>query len=747
MRSLVKNFSLLALLATSSNAVAQDELFDPFALGSEEMEPEVIYYNYAKLRVGYVSDDNFQFGKYDDFFEDGAWVMGDLFYSSRGDSSAWSLDVTELGQESQALTLTYDTKGNLGIVLDYSESPIRRNDTGLTPFMGGPFGGGENLVLPSTWVAGVNTGDFSMAQITHEISNDVIRKNLGLEISRLFGMGLRLTGNASLEEKSGTMLQGMAIYSNAANPQAVVLPVPVDQETSEFELAAGFSNRSLSLEVRGGFTRFKNDHDLITWENPYASGLGAADYPTGVGGFAPAPDYEMVSWGGTLGYRVTDAIYFTLEGMTSATEQQDPLQGYTARPGAATTPPSRMFLDDALTTNLLDTSVSARLLDNFSVKVGYRFNERENEMARYAWQYVRGDSETQLGPEYALFNRPLHLQKDTYTVEGKYRLENRTTLAVVYDYEETQRNFASVTETEEDIVTFKLAPPRNGKLNQRFELSVSNLAGSTYEWSRSFFQEYAVDLINQIPDDQRWTNHPLLRQYHLANREKTTATWTATYFPTETWMWQGTLSSHDVTFDKSELGLTDVLTASANLSVHYLGSETYNAWLWIDYANDERTQTGRDFNGGLQKPANEVNPPLPEGSDPARNFDVEQQGQSAAVGMGMEWQISDKWSIETAYTYLWAEERYEITTFGARDLAGTDLPDSRYEMHNLETTLDFDLNDRFVLSIVHEYFRYTDTSWQYDGLAIGDIDKVLTTGRINPNEAINMLSLTLSYSF
>ncbi|MEX2326544.1 MAG: MtrB/PioB family outer membrane beta-barrel protein, partial [Pseudomonadales bacterium] len=553
-------------------------------------------------------------------------------------------------------------------------------------------------------------------------------------------------GSVNLEEKTGTMLKGMAIYSNAANPQAVLLPAPVDQETLEFEFRGGFSNDRLAVSARLGYTDFSND-DLVTWQNPYASGLGVADYPTGIGGYAPAPDYEMLSLSGSLGYRIGDTMHFTLDGMTSETEQQEALQGYTTRPDTVTTPLPADALFASLKVNMLATSLRAKPTSRLSLKLNYRFNERENTFARHAWQYVRGYGADQQGPEFAVFNRPLHIQKDTYTVEGKYRFPNRTSLSLIYDYEETQRDVAAVTDTEEDTVTVKVNLPRTAQFSQRFEMSASNLAGSTYEWSESFFQQQAVALINQVPDDQRWTNHPLLRQYHLANQEKISANWNASWFPNESWIVQGNLSTYSVTFDKSELGLTDVLTSNVNVNLHYTGSETYSSWVWADYTADERKQWGRDFRGGVQKPANRIYPPLPQGSDPTRNYEVEQDGNSFSLGFGTKWQVSDHWALDLSYAYLRADEEYDITTLGARDLAGTDFPDTRYVLHNLTTSLEYELQNGLLLSLEHQYFRYTDSSWQYDDFTIGDINKLLGTGQVNPNEAVNMLLLGMSYRF
>ena len=746
MRSIVRTFGLSLLFVLPVYALADDDAFSLGGAEEEQAAPVVTLYNYARLNLGYVSNDNFQFSRYRDLADKGGYASGDLVWDqvNADKTSYWSVNVTNLGLDNQELRANWANSQNLRIRFGYSESPITRNNTGITPFLGT-----DMLVLPSTWTPIVNTADRDLTQFTRHVDNKVLRKTFNAGIDKLFSSGLRIAADARFEKREGTMLKGMAIYFNAANPQAVMLPTPVDQSTDEFELQAGFTGQRLVVDARISYRRFKDNIDLVTWQNPYANGLGTnVDYPNGIGGYATVPDYDMVSYSVASGYTLNEKVRFTLDAMTSDTKQQNPLVGYTANPLLTVTaalPTDTMY--NALKTDMLNVAMLARPLTALTVNMRYRYNERDNKADRYAWQYVRGDGADQPSADFALFNRPLDYQKDTYTIEGKYRLPNRTRIGLSYDFNQINRNYAAVNETREDVYTFTVEPARSAHFKHRMEISASDLGGSTYEWSRSYFLELAVNLINQVPDDQRWTEHPLLRQYQLANQQKIAYKWTTSWFPSDTWMFQGQFSGEDVDFDKSELGLTRVHQFGLNVSAHFNGGDAYNSWAWIGYNNDRRQQMGRDFLGGINKPANRVDPPLPQGSDPSRNYQVQQNDENWSAGLGMQWHISDKWSMKTSYALLWAVTEYKVATYGALDLAGTDFPTTRDKMHNLKTDFDYTVSDHFTLTIEHQYFRFTDNSWQYEGVAIGDVAKVLTTGLVNPNEAINMISLSASYKF
>ncbi|XOV90434.1 MAG: MtrB/PioB family outer membrane beta-barrel protein [Pseudomonadota bacterium] len=737
----------LALVATGLLAwgTLQAET-DPFAFSDETEAPapapaprsEVI------VQIGAVSRDNLQFGRFADPAEQGAFVTGG--FRTTGDplrrDFAWSLDLMDLGRDYRYLDLVFASAGGLSVDLGYQETSLSGNSSGFTP-----FSGGATLVLPSNWLAGVTTSDLALNSFPFTADNEARRKTLTADIGQAFGIW-DIGGHFRLDDRAGTQIKGLAIYSNAANPQAVLLPVPVDESTLDVGLSLGLSAGRLALEGRALASRFDGGNRLVTWQNPYSSGLGAAvDYPTGVGGYAPAPDHDSLTLATTASLVLTPKIRVSLDAMTSETSQQEPLLPYTANSNLvvpAALPTEALGSD--LKTSRLNAEIFSRLTARGSIRFRYRYDERRNEADRLPWQYVRGDGANQPAALFALFNRPLSNEEDLWTVEGRYRFPDKSRVSLTYDYTKTRRDYAAVDETETDQLTFVLAPYTGDRVRHRIEVVAADLSGGTYEWSRSFFTELAVDLINQVPDDQRWTNHPLLRQYHLANQESRSIAWSMTWTLSDTWQLQGLLKSRQVDFDRSELGLTDVNETNLNLSAQYSLS-AFSGWLTLDYGDSGRNQAGRDFLGGLNKPANVVSPPLPEGSDPSRNYHIDQEGKRYSLDLGFEWRVSDRLKASSSYTYLHASEIYEVTVFGARDLVGGDLPAIDTDMHNLVSTLAFSPRPAMTLSLSHRYLRFADENWQLEGLRSDSIGKVLTLGQVNPNENVNMVTLGISARF
>ncbi len=719
---------------------------DPFAFSDEvaPAAPPPSPRHEITVRVGGVSDDNLQFGRFSDPSEQGGYVTGGYRVDSdpQNRDTNWSLELGDLGREYRFLDFTFVTATDLVLDFKYQETSLQLNNTGFTP-----FSGGASLVLPTGWVTGVNSPDLAQNAFPYQAENEAKRKTVEADLSRRLGQW-NLGASLRLDDRTGTQIKGLAIYSNAANPQAVLLPVPIDESTVEGGFTLGIQTSRLSLEGRALFSRFEGDNNIVTWQNPYSSGLGSSiDYPAGTGGFAPAPDHDSVMLSTRAGLILSRKIRLSLDASMSETSQQEPLVPYTANPNLAvqeSLPANALFSD--LATGRLNAEMFTQLNNRASLRFRYRFDERTNEADRIAWQYVRGDGANQPASQFAVFNRPLSHQEDLWTIEGRYRFPDKSRVSVSYDYTKTQRDYAAVDETETDRITLVLSPYTGDRVKHRIEVSAEDLAGGTYEWSRSFITQLAVDLINQVPDDQRWTNHPLLRQYHLANQEARAIAWSVSWMLSETWQLQGLLKSREVDFDKSDLGLTDVTETNVNISAQY-SVQGFSGWMTFDFGDSGRNQTGRDFLGGLNKPANVVTAPLPEGSDPTRNYNIDQEGERYSIDLGFQWEVSDRLTASTNYTFLHASEIYEVTTFGARDLAGGDFPAIKTDMHNLLTTLAFAFRPGMTLSVEHRYLRFVDDNWQFARLAADDMNKVLTLGQVNPNENVNMLTLGISARF
>jgi MtrB/PioB family decaheme-associated outer membrane protein len=689
------------------------------------------------------SSDSFVFGKYNGLEEDKAYINADINWFESSEQKQWQVAAENLGLDGRNIRFTLQTDSLLSVSARYTEVALQENNTGLTPYLGSSY-----QVLPTTWLPAAMVPGFDNSMIGSELEQESLRKTLAVGLSKRVSDAVKLSASVALVEREGSRLTGASVFFDAANPQTVMLSEPVDHRTLKADISADFSLSKLQLTTTASMVEFSNSEDLISWQNPFVSGLGAnVDYPAGIGGLSVEPDYDQQAYSISGSLDLFAGIRLIVSGAESRTEQEDALPAYTVNPLlAVTNPMPATSLDGRLETRHLNLFLLSRPMPRTTLNFKYRYRARENTASRNVWNSVFGDGSDQPPARLSLFNQPLEKESDSYEVEGGYRLQTGQRLNASYRYTETYRNYAAVEDTELDEWTLGLRSARTGPLQHSIKASVDRHAGSTYEWSRSFFQSRTVELINLVPDEQRWSNHPLLRQYHLANHEDFALEWQTIWTPTDAWQLELEASARDVDFDKSELGLRETNQVWAQLSAAYAMDGT-DAWAWVRWESDERLQTGRDFSGGIQKPANRIYAPLPQGSDPSRNYDVTNRTEVMSFGFGLNWQLSEQVSLSTEYSGFTGTEENNVDVFGARDLVGQDMPDVRYRFHKLMTSVDWQVRDNMSVIASYGYFRYEDDNFAWEAVAQGDPLKLLTSRQLNPNEVVNLISIAVNYRF
>ena len=702
------------------------------------------------LRWTWLSRDNYTLNPYQRVGGHGNHLGIDLQLHSQGSRRGltttpnWTVEMQNLGLPALAARFSLDTLDSLALNISYREITQQHNNAGLTPFTGT-----DHLVLPAHWRSSSRSEDFNPELFTQPLNPALMRRNLRLDLSQPIMAGWKVNAQVELERKTGTRLTGMAIYTNAANPHGALLPTPVDQASLIYGLKVEYTGTGSVFSLGYNFNRFDNHYHRLTWQNPFLSGLGPGfDYPDGTGSYASAPDTDSHQWLLSAGRQLTHNIRISLDGSATKTRQNDDLvqaaeAGFS--PPEARLPLTR--LNGGLANNTLSLALQIQPLQRVAVNFRYGFRQRENTLDRLAWPLLRGDGSDSTDTDPTIYNRPLNLEQDSYRVDVNWRAKNRSRIQLRYDYLRTARNYASVNITREDRYALTVQLPASARVKHRLSLTRVDLAGSTYEWSRAFFQTLNIHLINQLPNNQRFANHPLLRQYSLANQEKTGIDWLTSYQPTTAWTLHFKGETQFVNFDKSELGLTDVHDTHFNLSTNYQHSVRLNSSGWIDYRVQQRRQTGRDFLGGINKPANIRTPPYPQGSDPTRNYETDQSNATIGVGASVEWQFSERLSLSFDYSWLHDEETFGLETAGARDLEGSDLPTIINRLHSIKSLLRFEPRQALQLTLEHQYLRLADNNWQWQNVSLDTLSRVLGTGQRNPNDLVHQLTLGLHYRF
>jgi MtrB/PioB family decaheme-associated outer membrane protein len=730
---------------------------DPFEfLGASDTRPlstivATDYAGSASLGFSYTGDDNYTFGRYNGLDEEGFNLYANVDYRDTlpdgwlgGAASYFELSAADLGLETGRGHLAVGRFGDYRVEFGIDQQRALFDFTGATPFRGS-----DNLVLPTDWVAAANTSDMTALQASLRFVDwDRERERYFLDIDKQFGHW-SLGAELSTEDKTGVQEMGGALYIDASNGHAAVVPRPLDWTTDEVELNVGYARNALAMQVDYFYSKFDNASTSLTWQNPYGGVFGpSVDYPDGRGAMALEPDNELQRVRAFGTYVFSPTLRVRLDGSYAEGEQDSSYLPFTVNTELGPAELPRQNLDGEVTTTTFDAGVYYRPLRKLTVEANYHYEERENDSPRDGYLYTRGDAWAPDDSKFTVYNSTHDKSIDHFELEGTYRLARSTRLTLGYAYEEINRRNAAVEETEEDQYRLTLASKPLQNLDARISLEYFDRSASTYQWAQSYYALLDTQLINETPDTNRFINHPLLSQYHLANRERTGVHLTLNYLPAADWSLGLDTRWAENDYAKTDLGLEDDELFHVSLSGTWLPAEHWDVTLFYSYDYYQAQQRNRAFRGGIEKNPFETFPPLPQASDPTRDWTVEPEDTTHSVGASARWEvIPNQLDMEWEISFYDAEGKDDLGSGGAADIDTTPLPDVTSQEHRLRWLTRYHLRENLSVEGEYQFYHFEAEDWAIDGVLPDTVDKVISTGRSSADDDIHYFRVSLSYRF
>lgn len=724
---------------TQGDAQATDAPYTPLLLDTQPLASrwQGDYSGAAQLGLGYTSDDNFMFGQYNGLQEKGVTAIGNLRWQDFDGDSFWRVDLSDLGRDTREGLVTWGRGDKLQLRLGFDSQLQVRNDSGRSPLRGN-----SHLTLPGEWVGASTTAGFTAFDATaRDVTQELDREKLSLGVDYRLSDRWQLDSHLTYEDRSGTQISGAGIYIDAATADAVLLPESVDYNTTEFDLGLAYSGDNFYLKGSLDYSDFDNKDELQTWQNPYSGYGSAVGYPVGIGGLATAPDNQQTRGRLTGHYVITPTARLQFDGSYAVLDQDQDFAAFTVNPALSQAALPRNDLDGEVTIGTVNAALLLRPISRFDVKGYYQARDRDYDTPRDGYRYNRGDAGDAPRESLTVYNTAHDYLSQTLGLDTNLRLPMRSRLSLDYAYENIKRRNAAVEETKEDRYTLAYRIQPWSTFTARVEATYGDRRADTYRWDQRYYALLDVNLINATPDNQRFINHPALSQYHLSNRERSEAKADFTWQPTDRWNLNLDLMWRDDDFDKTDLGLGDAEWRRAHVSASYAATDAVNASLYAGVDRYESSQTGRAFRGGQEKNPFEIYPPLPQGSDPSRNWDLDARDEATTVGANLEWQLSASIVLAADYSYVDTESRQRLKSVG---LAVEDLPDVNTRLHHVTTSGTWHMSEQLSLRLDYQYYRFRSDDYTFTGSATS-IDKVLTLGASNPNEQIHYVGASAIY--
>ena len=701
--------------------------------------------NAVRLGLGYTSDDNYMFGEYNGLSQRGPTAIADLrwrdFHSSE---NYWQVSLSDMGLDTREGKAIWGRADQLRITLGFDSQQQVRNDSGQTPFRGN-----VTQYLPGDWVSGQTTNEFlALDGSLRDFDRVLDRDKAYMAIEARIDEHWSVSSNLSYEHKEGPGDAGAGIYIDGSSADAVLLRTPVDYGTTEFDIGLAYDADRLHLNGQLAYSKFDNDDELLVWQNPYSSYGADVRYPAGIGGLSLAPDNEQTSGRLTGSYLFSAKLRLQFDGSYAVASQNQDYAPYTVNEALlVTVPEPRSDFGGEVATSTANVRLLWNPLPKLSTEVYYKLRDRDYDIDRDGYLYVRGDGSNQPDSPLTVYNTDHDLTTQTAGAEASYRLPLNSRLHIEYAYEEVKRRNAPVEKTEEDRYTlgYRIQPWSN--FTSRLKLEYGDRAADEYQWAQAYYALLDTQLINATPDSQRYITHPLLMKYYMANRERWESTADFSYLPTPHWNLNLNLLWRDDNYDASDLGLTEAEWYRGQFSISYAMSDTLSATAYSGYDRYQTDQYSRAFRGGPEKDAFAVFPPLPQASDPQQDWQGDGTDSSVTVGANLQWQAAPDLSLTLDYSYVDTRSEQKMSTQAGSTVTASDLPDVNTKLHHLQASGIWQLRDDLSLQLDYQFYSYKSDDWAWDDVQVNTIGKVLTFGQTNPNEDIHYVGASVIYSW
>ena len=646
--------------------------------------------------LAYASDDSFRFGDYRGVEEKGfyAAVDGDVHFRDR-QGRYFDLYMRNLGLDSRQLDMRGGNQGRYELRFAWSEIPKYRGYGTQTPYLGV---GSDNLTLPADWVPASSTGGMTALGSSLVVAPlKTQRKTLDAGLTLNFARNWSYLVDFQRQEKKGTRSLGAGLFFN----NATILPAPVDFTTNQFDMGLSWTGRR--GQVRFGFigSYFDNGNNSLTWENPFTSGVNNQLLRAAL---EPENEYYQFNLSGAFAF--SPRVRLSGQAATGRLSQNDPFIPYSINPVYSDLALPRSSLNGKLDTSTLNLAgkLSARLNSKLSFTARARLDERDNRTPVDIYTPVTTDL-VAAGERY---NRPYSYERQQYSADLRFRAHRIVRLSGGARQENIDRTLQAVARSKETTWwgEAKFTPFVAAQL--RFKLESSKRDVSDY----------------LQPDDGGPVDHPLMRKFNQADRDRERARIELDLAPAEALGINLSYFRANSDYRKSELGLQESDEKSYSINLNYAVGKKVTLYAFL--SRDDIDADIVNATGATAVPWNAAT-----------------RDRIKTAGLGLSSRMNDKSSI--GFDFVSSESKGDISVQTTLD--EEPFNPLRTDLRNAKVHFDYEVNDQWGYKLYAEYERFSSQDWAIDGLGVDGIGSVLTMGEQSPEYKAWYFRVQASYRF
>lgn len=685
---------LPALLASGYGPLAKAQDAEPAIYACKQCVKYTGWRGTFDFGLGYVSEDSLRFGDYRGLEEEGTYneLGGDLHFRNL---TGWYFDLYSVnaGSSTRQLDMRGGKQDRFELRFGTQKIPKYRGYGTQTPFLDV---GSDTLSLPADWVYAPSTNQMTALQSSlaaAELKTE--RETMDAGGTLHLGRHLSFRIDYQRQEKKGTRHMGGGLFNST------ILPAPVDFTTDIVDTALSFASKRVQLQVGFLSSKFENGNTSLTWRNPFGSRPNNYYIRTAL---EPGNEFTQFNVSGAL--VITPRIRLSAQASSGELTQDDPFIPYSTSPSFDDLVLPRESLDGKLETSTTNVAgkLFARLNNRLSFTARGKWDERENKTPVDLYEPVAVDL-LQWDDRY---NRPYSYEREQYSADLRLRVASSVRVSGGALQKNIERTLQAAERSEE--TTFWGEIKANPTLSSQVRFKVDSA------------QREVDDYLQ--PDDGGPVDHPLMRKFNQADRDRDRVTIDLDLMPTDAFGINLSYFSAQADYTESVLGLQESEEDSITVNLNYAFGSKGNMYAFL---------TRDNIDADL----------LNASSESAVPWRAMTSDEITTIGFGLSGQINKK--ISLGLDYVFSDSSGDISVLTGNE--DTPFSPLRTNLANARLHFDHEISEHWGYKLYAEYESYESEDWAIDGLGVDGIGSVLTMGEDSPNYRVWYFRVQASYRF
>ena len=318
-------------------------------------------------------------------------------------------------------------------------------------------------------------------------------------------------------------------------------------------------------------------------------------------------------------------------------------------------------------------------------------------------------------------------------METGYRLSRRTKLSLGYDYEQLEKTFTEVKRTREHKLEAKIRTNLSVKMSGWVGVEYGSRTGSEYIHNAAFLAGHTPEHLGPDPEEE-FENHPLLRKFFIADRDRLGVNASATFIPSDRVVLGVAGQFFRVDYDETEVGLKETTTASMNVDLSY--NLTRNAVAHAFYT----FETLKYEQSGLSHRNSDLD------NFDGRGWTADTDDTVNSFGIGVNWSAFDD-KLDASLDYTFSRAVTDISLTAGTLLTIAPLPKLKTRLHGFNFVADYRYTDNMSVRLRYLYQKFDTTDFALDGIAPDTMRFVIGLGESSPDYNVHVIGVSSVYRF